>query len=430
MEIFGPALVVGVVTFVLIMAAFLISRFFAGRKVSKFQDYVKLHFPELPDDTQMLSAKQTSKGVKINIALLMDDANKELILLLADKGNDFEHIRYHFSELTDIEVTDQVISRGLAPKTYSYEMTMVLKFDDGHAYSFVAEMISNKYGDDKGSDIVKGHFAPWREKLGEILKNPPKKPKKKQVETTMKARVEELASMEAPVKEKSAAAGKKKKAAEEKSPVKVKEKVVTPAAKAKNGNGAIPAVESAPAKTKEGSPPPEKEMTPQELTGKKWWQSRTILIGAVVSLVIVFWGSIFLIWRMIGLNQYEKGVAAYQAVDSIAALESLEKVSRYPKLLGDFVPAARELLQETEAYANAETLWAQEEFGASLDAYFEFAEAYPDSTFKDKCMLAINQIPFDWGQALRNEHDHKGAEDVYLAVIRNKDDYTADVHAN
>lgn len=170
-DIILPALVVGAVTFVVIMLAFFIARAFGKGKMRAFQEYVKQNFPDLPDTVEMYGAKQKSKGIKLDIALLMDETKKEIILLFDNKGEPLAHKLFPYDELTAVDISDRIIERGISPKTYSYERTLALKFKDGSSYSLVAEMVSNKYGNDKGADFIRNSFAPWEKKLNNILDN-------------------------------------------------------------------------------------------------------------------------------------------------------------------------------------------------------------------------------------------------------------------
>jgi len=135
-----------------------------------FQDYVKQKFPDLPEDTDMFTAQQKSKRPRLDIALLFNDSKKEIILLLSNKGEELKHKVFPFKDLTGVESSDKMLARGALPKTYSFEKTMVLKFKDGSSYYFILENISNKHGNDSGSDFVRNNFAPWEEKLNKILK--------------------------------------------------------------------------------------------------------------------------------------------------------------------------------------------------------------------------------------------------------------------
>lgn len=153
MEVLLPALAIGGATFIIIMVAFFISRMLSKKKEGVFKDYVKQKFPDLPEDTEMFTAKQKSKKVSLDIALLFNDSKKEIILLVANKGEELNHKVFPFKNLTGVESSDQILSRGALPKTYSFEKTMVLKFKDGSSYNFIAEMVSNKQGNDKGSDL-------------------------------------------------------------------------------------------------------------------------------------------------------------------------------------------------------------------------------------------------------------------------------------
>ena len=170
MEALLPALVVGGATFILIMAAYFISRMLGKKKLGVFRDYLKQNFPYVPEDTEIFAAKQKSKKASLDIALLFNDPKDEMIILLANKGEELKHKVFPFKNLSGVESSNQIISRGALPKTYSFEQTMVLKFKDGSSYNFILEMVSNKRGNDKGSDLVRSTFAPLEEKLNKILK--------------------------------------------------------------------------------------------------------------------------------------------------------------------------------------------------------------------------------------------------------------------
>jgi hypothetical protein len=170
MEVLLPALLVGGATFVIFMLAFFISRMLGKKKVRMFQDYVKQKFPDLPENSEMFTAQQKSKRPRLDIALLLNDSKKEIILLLSNKGEELKHKVFPFKDLIGVESSDKMLTRGALPKTYSFEKTMVLKFKDGSSHNFILENVSNKHGNDQGSDFVRNTFAPWEEKLNKILK--------------------------------------------------------------------------------------------------------------------------------------------------------------------------------------------------------------------------------------------------------------------
>ena len=169
MEAVWIGLIVLVVVFVLIISVSFISFLRSKKKVGVFKSYMKQHFPDFPEEKPILTAKQTSKTMMLDIALIIDEVKKELILLFARKGEEMNHRIFPFHGLSAAESSDKIISRGIFPKTYSYERTLVLKFSDGSSYNFILENISNSYGNDKGSDLIKNIFAPWEEKLKKIL---------------------------------------------------------------------------------------------------------------------------------------------------------------------------------------------------------------------------------------------------------------------
>ena len=104
----------------------------------------------------------------LDIALIINETKKELILFFTDKGKEINHKILPFRDLTAVESSDKVIGRGVFPKTYSYEKTIMLKFNNGSTYNFILEGISDKYGEGRGSELVRNIFAPWEEKLKEI----------------------------------------------------------------------------------------------------------------------------------------------------------------------------------------------------------------------------------------------------------------------
>ncbi|MCD6577301.1 MAG: hypothetical protein J7K66_04720 [Anaerolineaceae bacterium] len=170
MDVLLSALAIGGATFVIFMVAFFISRIYGKKKVRAFQDYAKQNFPDLPEDTEIFPAQQKSKKPRLDIALLINDSKKEIILLFANKGEELKHKVFSFKDLISVESSDKMLARGALPKTYSFEKTMNLKFKDGSSYYFILENISNKHGDDPGSDFVRSAFSPWEEKLNKILK--------------------------------------------------------------------------------------------------------------------------------------------------------------------------------------------------------------------------------------------------------------------
>ena len=168
-EILLPALAVGAGTFVILMVVFFIARMFSKKKMGAFKDYLTQQFPDLKD-AELFASRQKSKGIKLDIALALNEVKKEIILLLDNKGEGLVHKVYGFKDLKSVDSTDQIIARGALPKTYSFEQTMTLTFKDGGIYLFVSENVSNKHGDDKGAQLVRDTFSPWEEKLNKIVK--------------------------------------------------------------------------------------------------------------------------------------------------------------------------------------------------------------------------------------------------------------------
>jgi hypothetical protein len=167
-------LIIFVVTFVGFMAiyfiALMIGRSIGKKKLGNFKNYIQEKFPNIDlETTEILLAKQISKQTRPDIALLIDESAQSIIVLQDIQKEGITHHRYSYNELSAVESSDQIISRGMMPKTYSYEESLHLGFTDGQTYHLILENISNKYGNDQGADFVRNLFSPWRRKLNEIL---------------------------------------------------------------------------------------------------------------------------------------------------------------------------------------------------------------------------------------------------------------------
>ena len=165
-----------VILFVLFMAAWfvslLINRSISKKKLKGFNDYIQENMTEIDlESVEHLFAKQHSKQVRPDIMLMIDDENQNIVLIQDSKTSGISHNSHKFSDLDEVSSTNQVISRGFLPKTFSYEETLIITFNDGEPYHLVLENISNKHGSDKGADLVREIFAPWRRKLDQITKD-------------------------------------------------------------------------------------------------------------------------------------------------------------------------------------------------------------------------------------------------------------------
>lgn len=168
MEFLVFPLVVGVLTFVAIMLAYLYG---LGRRrgaMSAFQQYVAECFPELPEQLELLVASRRSKGWP-DVALLVAEPREEIIVVFNRGRQGMTHLSYPFGALSRIDSTSRIISRGLPPlRKYSYEQTMTVTFSDGTSVPFFLETLSKKHGTDKARELISGIFAPWEETLNGI----------------------------------------------------------------------------------------------------------------------------------------------------------------------------------------------------------------------------------------------------------------------
>jgi len=161
--------------FVLFMAVWivsmLISRSISKKKLKGFIDYIHENLPDIDhENDEHLFAKQKSKQVRPDIMLLIKEERQNILLILDSKTVGISHKSYAFGDLVDVNSTNQIIGRGLLPKTYSYEEALQLTFKDGETFQLILENISNKQGTDQGANIVREIFAPWQRKLDQIIK--------------------------------------------------------------------------------------------------------------------------------------------------------------------------------------------------------------------------------------------------------------------
>jgi len=167
------SLTVFFVTFVLFMAvwiiALLIGRAIQKKKLAKFKVFLKENLPDFDiESDRVLIAKQKSKQVKPDITLYLDEKKQEIIVFTDEKQTGITLHRYDFNNLVSVDSSNQIISRGLFPKTYSYEETITLEFTDGQHFHLSLENVTNKSGSDQGADVVRNLLAPWRERMTEI----------------------------------------------------------------------------------------------------------------------------------------------------------------------------------------------------------------------------------------------------------------------
>ena len=165
-------LLILVFTFIFFMVIWAVG-IFIGRSIQKkrltaFKAYIRSEMPDINLEKQdILIAKQKSKQVRPDILLMIKEDEKEIILVTGQKGSEITQNRYHFDDLVSVESNNQIISRGVLPKTYSYEESIIISFKDHKNFQLVLENISNKHGDDKGADVVREIFSPYLN----ILKN-------------------------------------------------------------------------------------------------------------------------------------------------------------------------------------------------------------------------------------------------------------------
>ncbi len=162
------------VIFVIFMSVWivvlLISRSISKKRLSKFKIYLQENFPQIDLQTQeILIARQKSKQFRPDILLLIDETQKEIILITEAEDTGITDHRYAYDDLSAVNSTHQIISRGFFPKTYSYEETLSLDFKEGGSFNLILENISNKKGDDQGAKVVKEMLAVWHKRLNEIM---------------------------------------------------------------------------------------------------------------------------------------------------------------------------------------------------------------------------------------------------------------------
>lgn len=170
MEDFGSSFLFYFVLFMVVAGIAFVFRSIRNKQKEKgFRGYLSQQFPTLSSEVPFLMAKSGSKKLKPDISLVIDDGGQQIIVLRNVSGKNVTHKLYSATNLTSLNRTNQMISRGFAPKTWSYEECLDLGFDDSNPYRFYLENISNRHGTDAGADAVRQLFQPWYEKLSSFL---------------------------------------------------------------------------------------------------------------------------------------------------------------------------------------------------------------------------------------------------------------------
>lgn len=166
-EFFGSFVFYFIIFLVIAIVAWGISRLRAKSKEKGFRGYLAEHFPQFDAGTPMLMAKSKSKQAKPDMAMVIDDAQDQVIILRNLSGKNIEQFVYSASDMTFLDRGSQMIGRGFAPKTWSYEEHLQIIFKDAIRHYFYLENISNKSGTDSGADVVRQMFEPWFVKLSD-----------------------------------------------------------------------------------------------------------------------------------------------------------------------------------------------------------------------------------------------------------------------
>jgi hypothetical protein len=170
LENFGSSFLFYFVLFMVVAGiAFVIRSVRNKQKEKGFRGYLTQQFPDLGIDVPMLMAKSESKKVKPDICLVIDEDKRQVIIMRNLSGKEITHKLYSATDLIALKRTNQMISRGFAPKTWSYEECLDLGFGDGNHYQLYIENISNRDGTDAGANAVRDYFQPWYEKLNTFL---------------------------------------------------------------------------------------------------------------------------------------------------------------------------------------------------------------------------------------------------------------------
>ena len=170
LEDFGSSFLFYFVLFVVVAGIAFVFRTIRNKQKEKgFRGYLTGQFSDLGADIPMLMAKSESKKVKPDICLVIEEGNQQIIVMRNLSGKDITHKLYSASDLASLKRSNQMISRGFAPKTWSYEECLDLGFNDGDHYRLYLENISNRDGTDAGANAVRAFFQPWYEKLSAFL---------------------------------------------------------------------------------------------------------------------------------------------------------------------------------------------------------------------------------------------------------------------
>ncbi len=141
----------------------------AKKKIGVFNQFIAQHYPELTT-AKFISASQVSQSPALTIALLIDEAQRRIIMLQIGKNGQVTDSVYPFDSLAAFEPQSRLIERGVWPsKMFSYEKSLNLHFDDGSEYHMFLEFITNKHATDKAPAVLDQAIKPWEEALTRIV---------------------------------------------------------------------------------------------------------------------------------------------------------------------------------------------------------------------------------------------------------------------
>ena len=108
-----PQVLVVIIFFVVVVIIAIIPILIRQKRIAAFKNYIKNHFPDISEKEQIFRAQRSVISITNDIALIINEAKKELIVLLIDNGGkEISHRVYPFKDLTSVKFSDRIISMG------------------------------------------------------------------------------------------------------------------------------------------------------------------------------------------------------------------------------------------------------------------------------------------------------------------------------
>ncbi|MDP1544505.1 MAG: hypothetical protein Q8L87_00675 [Anaerolineales bacterium] len=140
------------------------------------------------------------------------------------------------------------------------------------------------------------------------------------------------------------------------------------------------------------------------------WLIPLLAIGALIFLILLYYGGGFLLTRQVS-NLYSER-------DCASLIHSAEYVERfYPSKIASFTDPARVQAIECAAYLKADSLREKKDWKAAHEAYLAYQSAYPDGIYAAEARDFAADALFEMASEQRRRQDFSGAVDNLTALL-------------